>query len=76
MILFFGRSEKISGDNDVTIVLALNRILFLFWWEGGAVKEWDDGERGGEAINRGTAIIRGNAVIKKATLGVPASGWR
>ena len=43
---------------------------------GGAVKEWDDGERGGEAINRGTAIIRGNAVIKKATLGVPASGWR
>ena len=43
---------------------------------GGAVKEWDDGERGGEAINRGTAIIRGNAVIKKATLGVPVSGWR
>ena len=43
---------------------------------GGGVKEWDDGERGGEAINRGTAIIRGNAVIKKATLGVPASGWR
>ena len=43
---------------------------------GGAVKEWDDGKRGGEAINRGTAIIRGNAVIKKATLGVPVSGWR
>ena len=43
---------------------------------GGAVKEWEDGERGGEAINRGMAIIRGNAVIKKATLGVPASGWR
>ena len=43
---------------------------------GGAGKECEDGERGGEAINRGTAIIRGNAVIKKATLGVPASGWR
>ena len=85
----------ISGDNDVTIVLALNRIaaligifvrnekclklpiLFLFrGWGGGAVKEWEDGEGGGEAINRGTAIIRGNAVVKKATLGVPASGWR
>ena len=49
---------------------------FLGVGGGGAVKEWEDGERGGEAINRGTAIIRGNAVIKKATLGVPASGWR
>ena len=49
---------------------------FSFLVGGGAVKEWDDGERGGEAINRGTAIIRGNAVVKKATLGVPASGWR
>ena len=48
----------------------------LFFWGGGGVKEWEDGERGGEAINRGTAIIRGNEVIKKAkaTLGVPASG--
>ena len=26
MILFFGRSEEISRDNDVTIVWALNRI--------------------------------------------------
>ena len=43
---------------------------------GGGVKEWEDGKRGGEAINRGTAIIRRNAVVKKATLGVPASGWR
>ena len=49
---------------------------FFFWGGGGAVKECEDGEGGGEAINRGTAIIRGNAVIKKATLGVPASGWR
>ena len=49
---------------------------FLVGGGGGAVKEWEDGERGGEAINRGMAIIRGNAVIKKATLGVPASGWR
>ena len=49
---------------------------FSFWGGGGGVKEGEEGERGGEAINRGTAIIRGNAVIKKATLGVPASGWR
>ena len=46
------------------------------------IKDWEDGERGRgrgdysrQAINRGTAIIRGNAVIKKATLGVSASGW-
>ena len=43
---------------------------------GGGGKIMGRWREGGGAINRGTAIIRGNAVIKKATLGVPASGWR
>ena len=43
---------------------------------GGAVKEWDDGERGGEAINRGTAIIRGNAVPLLGYQQVVGAKWR